>query len=200
MKKFIYLISPKKIEKDFFSNLKKVLSSKKVKFFQLRLKDANKEKIIKVSKKIIKITKRYNVKFIINDYYNLVNVVGADGCHLGQSDSNIRDVNKILKKKIIGITCHNSKKLAIRAKKNNASYIAFGSFYKSKLKPNAIKANPKVISWAKKNLKIPIVVIGGIDNKNYRKLINLGANYIAISSFIWNNKILKPNKAVETFR
>ena len=163
------------------------------------MKDANKEKSIKFSKKIIKITKRYNVKCIINDYYNLVYVVCADGCHLVQSDSNIRDVNKILKKKISVITCHNSKKLAIRAKKNNASYIAFGSFYKSKLKPNAIKANPKVISWAKKNLKIPIVVIGGIDNKNYRKLINLGANYIAISSFIWNNKILKQNKAVETF-
>ena len=107
---------------------------------------------------------------------------------------------KILKNKIIGITCHNSKKLAQMALKNKASYVAFGSFYKSKLKPDAKKANLKVLKWAKKNVKKPIVVIGGITDKNYKKLIKTGANYIAISSFIWDNPKLKPELAIRKFK
>ena len=117
MKKFIYLISPKKIDKNFYNSLKKVLSSNKVAYFQLRLKKQKNKELIQVSKKIIKITKFYNVKFIINDYHNLVKIVGADGCHLGQSDGNILKIRKRLKNKVIGVTCHSSKRLA-----NNHAY------------------------------------------------------------------------------
>ena len=199
MKKFIYLISPNKIDKNFYNSLKKVLSSNKVKYFQLRLKNQKKKKIIQVSKKIIKITKFYNVKFIINDIHNLVKIIGADGCHLGQSDGNILKIRKRLKNKVIGVTCHNSKRLAKKAKAIGASYVAFGSFYKSKLKPNAKKANTKILSWAKKKLDLPVVAIGGINNKNYKNLIKQGANYIALSSFIWDNPNLKPDKAIKVF-
>ena len=199
MKKFIYLISPNKINKNFYNSLKKVLSSKKVQYFQLRLKNQKKKKIIQISKKIIKITKFYNVKFIINDNHNLVKEIGADGCHLGQSDGNILKIRKIIKNKVIGVTCHNSKRLAKKAKAIGASYVAFGSFYKSKLKPNAKKANTKILSWAKKKLNLPIVAIGGINNKNYKNLIKQGANYIALSSFIWDNPKLKPDKAIKVF-
>ena len=150
MKKFIYLISPKKIDKNFYNSLKKVLSSNKVAYFQLRLKKQKNKELIQVSKKIIKITKFYNVKFILNDYHNLVKKVGADGCHLGQSDGNILKIRKRIKNKVIGVTCHNSKRLAKKAKAIGASYVAFGSFYESKLKPNATKANTKILSWAKK--------------------------------------------------
>ena len=199
MKKFIYLISPNKIDKNFYNSLKKVLSSNKVQYFQLRLKNQKKKKLIQVSKKIIKITKFYNVKFVINDIHNLVKIIGADGCHLGQSDGNILKIRKRLKNKVIGVTCHNSKRLAKKAKAIGASYVAFGSFYKSKLKPKAKKANTKILSWAKRKLDLPVVAIGGINNKNYKNLIKQGANYIALSSFIWDNPKLKPDKAIKVF-
>ena len=199
MKRFIYLISPKKIYHNFYHDLNKVLASKKVEFFQLRIKNKNKKKILQIAKKIGNITKKYNVKLIINDNPKIAHKVKADGCHLGQLDTNIVQAKKILKNKIIGITCHNSKKLAQIALKNKASYVAFGSFYKSKLKPDAKKANLKVLKWAKKNVKKPIVVIGGITDKNYKKLIKTGANYIAISSFIWDNPKIKPEFVIKNF-
>ena len=80
------------------------------------------------------------------------------------------------------------------------NYLAFGSFFKSKLKPNSIKANLNILKWAKKNVKKPIVVIGGINNLNYKQLIKSGAKYIAISSFIWDNPKLKPELAIRKFK
>ncbi len=200
LSKLVYLISPDKIHKNFYVELEKVLSSKIVSFFQLRLKNLNKKKIISISKKIKKITKKYNVKFIINDYLDIAKIVNADGCHLGQKDASIKNAKKYLKKKIIGITCHNSKRLANIAVKNNADYIAFGSFNKSKLKPDAKRSNLDILKWAKKKIKKPIVAIGGIDDSNYKKLRKNGAKYIAISSFIWDNPVLKPEKAIRKFK
>ena len=166
MKKLVYLISPSKLHNDFYDDLKKVLSARNVKFFQLRLKKIKKDKIVKIAKEIKKITRKFNVKLIINDHPNISKIVSADGCHLGQNDVSIIIAKKYLKKKIIGITCHNSKSLAKIAVKNKADYLAFGSFNKSKLKPNAKKASLNILKWAKKNIKKPIVVIGGINNIN----------------------------------
>ena len=90
--------------------------------------------------------------------------------------------------------------MAQNAVRNKADYIAFGSFFKSKLKPKAIKANLNILRWAKKNIKKPVVVIGGINNLNYKKLIDNGAKYIAISSFIWDNPKLKPELAIRKFK
>ena len=101
---------------------------------------------------------------------------------------------------IIGVTCHGSKRLAQKALKDKITYIAFGSFYKSKLKPNTKRADVKILKWSKENIKKPIVAIGGINDRNYRKLINKGANYIAISSFIWDNPTLKPEIAIKKFK
>ena len=97
------------------------------------------------------------------------------------------------------MTCHGSNKLINRAIKNKVDYIAIGSFFKSKLKPDAKKTSLKIIKQTRKKTRIPIVAIGGINDKNYKKLIHLGANYIAISSFIWNNPSLKPEKAIMKF-
>ncbi len=199
MSKIVYLISPAVIYKGFYKDLKKVLFQKNVKFFQLRIKNRKKNQIIKIARKIKTITQSYNVKLIINDSSFIANKVKADGFHLGQSDEDIIEARKY-KNKIIGITCHGSKKLAKEAIKNKVQYIAFGSFFKSKLKPNAKKTNLSVLQWAKKNIKIPIVAIGGINDMNYKKLINAGANYIAISSFIWNNPVLKPEFAIKKFK
>ena len=143
-KKFVYLISPNKIKnKYFYSNLSLVLSSKKVSFFQLRLKNETKRNKFIIGKKIKKICKKYKVKFLVNDDPELSKKLSADGCHLGQKDMDIYKARKILKNKIIGITCHNSIDLAKKAIKNGADYIAFGAFYYSKTKKVKYKATLK---------------------------------------------------------
>ena len=199
MKRLVYLISPNRINKNFYLNLDKVLSFKNVKFFQLRLKGIKRNKLLKIASKIKKITKKHKVNFIINDNYTLACKARADGCHMGQLDGSFKTARERLKNKILGITCHNSQSLAKEAHKFNADYVAFGSFFKSKLKPNAKKANLNILKWSKKNIKKPIVVIGGINNLNYKRLIKAGANYIAISSFIWDNPKLKPKFAIRKF-
>ena len=200
MKKLIYLISPNEIKKQFYEDLNKVLSYGNVKFFQLRLKKIKKDKLLNIAKKIRKITFRHKVKFIINDNYNLVPKINAEGCHMGQLDGSIKIAKKKLKNKILGITCHDSIELAKEAVKHKVNYVAFGSFNKSKLKPWAKKADPKIMIEVKKKIKCPIVVIGGINNLNYKKFIKLGAKYIAISSFIWDNPKLKPEIAIRMFK
>jgi len=180
--------------------LEEVLSSKKVKYFQLRLKRHSGSKLIKIAKKIKIITKKYKVKLIINDSPILAKKINADGCHLGQSDGSIKNAKSLLKKnKIIGITCHGSKKLILDAIKQKPSYIALGSFFKSRLKPRAKKAQKNLVKWSKQRTKLPIVAIGGINNRNYKSLIKFGVNYLAISSYIWNNPRLKPKKAIRKF-
>ena len=200
MKKFIYLISPKKINNNFYNNLDKVLSYGNVKFFQLRLKNTKINIVSRIAEKIQKLTKKNNVKFILNDNYNLALKVNIDGCHMGQLDGSHKIARIKLKKKILGITCHNSISLAEKATKNNADYLAFGSFFESKLKPGARKVNVNILKIAKKKFKQPIVAIGGINNLNYKKLIKFGAKYIAISSYIWDNPKLKPEIAIRKFK
>lgn len=200
LRKFIYLISPNKINKKFYGTLSKVLSSGNVKFFQLRMKKYKKDKILEISKQVKKITNKFKVKFILNDDYNLSIMSKTDGCHIGQNDGSIKDARKKLKRKILGVTCHNSKLLVMNALKYKADYVALGSFYKSKLKPQAKKSNFKTLKWAKQNIKKPIVAIGGINNLNYKKLIKFGAKYIALSSYIWDNKKLKPEIAIKKFK
>jgi len=199
LKRLIYLISPNKVNKNFFTSLDKVLSFNNVKFFQLRLKNVSQNKLIYICNKIRKITSKYKVKFIINDNYNLTSKIKANGCHMGQHDGSFKIARKKLKGKILGITCHNSKVLANEAIGLKADYIAFGSFFKSRLKPSAKRANLNILKWANKNIKKPIVVIGGINNINYKRLIKAGAKYIALSSFIWDNPKLKPEQAIKKY-
>ena len=200
MKKFIYLISPKKINNKFYNSLDKVLSYGNVKFFQLRLKNAKKSTISNIMEKVQKLTLKNNVKFILNDNYNLATKIKVDGCHMGQLDGSHKIARMKLKKKTLGITCHNSISLAEKASKDSADYLAFGSFFESKLKPGASRADVNILMIAKKKFKQPIVAIGGINNSNYKKLIKSGAKYIAISSYIWDNPKLKPEIAIKKFK
>ena len=200
-KKFIYLISPDKIvSKSFYNILNLVLKTNKVKFFQLRLKKQRIEKKIMIAKKVLKICKRNKVKFIINDDPLLALKVNADGCHLGQKDMAINEAKKILKNKIIGVTCHNSIKLAKKALLNGANYIALGSFYKTKTKKVIYKANTTTLNKIKKSLKIPVVAVGGINEKNYKHLLLNKADFLAISGYIWKNKKLGPLRAIEKIK
>ena len=200
-KKFVYLISPNKIKSNsFYNQLEQIYKLKKVAFFQLRLKKENKKNKLIIGKKIQKLCKKYKVKYIINDDPLLAKETNADGCHLGQTDMNIVLARKVLKKHIIGITCHNSKKLIKKAIKNKASYIALGAFFSTKTKRAKYKASIKVLNWAKKTTNIPIVAIGGIKLNNYKKLLLNKANFLAISGYIWNNKKYKPSEAIEKIK
>jgi len=199
LKRYIYLISPPKIRGfKFYEQLNEVLKTNKIKYFQLRLKKISTPNLIKISKKIKKITKKNNVKFLINDRPLVAKRINADGCHIGQKDMNIISAKKILgKNKIIGVTCHNSKKLALKSIKHNANYIAFGSFFKSSTKKTAFKANLAILRWAKKKINMPVVAIGGINSSNYKKILKNGADFIACSSYVWNNKKLDPVSAIK---
>ena len=200
-KKFIYLISPNKIINNlFYNNLNLVLKSKKVTFFQLRLKKENEKKIYIIAKKILKICKKNKVKFIINDDPHLALKVNADGCHLGQKDMSIIKARRILKNKILGVTCHNSLKLAKKASLSGANYIALGAFNASRTKKVIHKAEVKTLVKIKNSIKLPIVAIGGINEKNYKKLILNKADFLAISGYIWNNKSFKPQDAIKRLK
>ncbi len=200
-KRFVYLISPTKIPNNiFFKTLELVLKSKKVGFFQLRLKNERLSKQILISKKIIKICRKYGVKFLVNDNPFLALKVNADGCHLGQKDMSITKAKKILKNKIIGITCHNSIKLAKKAFMNGANYVAVGAFYKTKTKKVKFRAKPSILRKIKKLSESPVVAIGGINEKNYKKLLLNKASFLAISGYIWNNNKYKPYEAIEKLK
>ena len=199
-KKFIYLISPNKIYKKFFKDLQKVLETGKINFFQLRLKKYSFKHKILIGKKIKNICKKNKVKFLINDDPILSLRLGADGCHLGQKDMSIKEARKIIGKKIIGITCHNSINFAKKAIKAKVSYLAFGAFYSSKTKKTNHLANIKILKKIKKITKTPIVAIGGINSENYKNLLLNNANFLAISGYVWSNKKYKPLEAIERLK
>ena len=199
-KKFVYLISPNKIHKSFYKELDKVLKLNTVSFFQLRLKKYCFNQKLIIGKKIKKICKKYKVKFLINDDVILAKKIDADGCHLGQKDMPISNAKKMLRKKIIGITCHNSLNLAKKAISNKADYLAFGAFFPTKTKKVSFKANTSILRKVKKISNIPVVAIGGINSNNYKKLLLNKANFLAISGYIWNNKKYNPQEALEKLK
>ena len=199
-KKFIYLISPLKINSVFYNNLYEVLKSKKISFFQLRLKKESFKKKLVIGKKVKKICKKFNVKFLINDDVLLAKKLNADGCHLGQKDMNIFEARKMIGNKIIGITCHNSIRLAKIATVNKANYIAIGAFNFSKTKKIKYKATINLLKKVRKITKTQIVAIGGINSNNYKKLLLNKANFLAISSYIWRNKKQKPIDAIQKLK
>ena len=199
-KKFIYLISPSKITDNFYKQLNLVLKTNKVSFFQMRLKKYSKTRKILIGRKIKKICKKFKVKFLINDDVYLTKKLNADGCHLGQKDMNINEARKMIGNKIIGITCHNSLKLAKLAIKSKANYLAFGAFNPSKTKKIKYKASINLLKKARKMTKTPIVAIGGINSDNYKKLLLNKANFLAISGYIWKNEKLRPAEAIKKLK
>jgi thiamine-phosphate pyrophosphorylase len=199
-KKFIYLISPNKIYPKFYQDLKKVLNTGKVGLFQLRLKKYSLKQKIIIGRKIHQICKKNKVKFLVNDDPVLSKKLNADGCHLGQKDMSVKNARKIIGNKIIGITCHNSIRLAKAAITENVSYITFGAFFSTVTKKVKFKANTKILKEIKKLTNTPIVAIGGINFDNYKKLLLNNANLLAISGYVWNNKKYKPLETIEKLK
>ncbi len=163
----------------------------------MRFKKYSSKKKFLIGTKIKKICKRYRVKFLVNDEPRLAKKLNADGCHLGQNDMSLKEAKRLIGKKIIGVTCHNSIKLAKIAIKSRASYLAFGAFFSSKTKKAKYSATTKILIEASKLTKLPLVAIGGINSDNYKNLLLNKANFLAISSYIWNNKKYKPQDAIK---
>ena len=199
-KKFIYLISPNKIYPQFYKDLKEILKTGKVEFFQMRLKKYSFKERVLIGKKIHRICKKNSTKFLVNDDPILSKKLNADGCHLGQKDMDIKNARKIIGNKIIGVTCHNSIRLAKIAIKEKANYIAFGAFFSTTTKKVKFKATTKILNKVKKLTKVPIVAIGGINFDNYKKLLLNNANLLAISSYVWHNKKYKPTESIKKLK
>jgi len=204
-KKYLYLITPsellrKKLPlKKYLIILNEVLKTKKIKFLQLRLKRKSENQILHALKKISLICKKNKTIFFINDYYNDKILKFCDGIHLGQKDISKKKVDKILlKKKFLGITCHNSKDFVNKAMVFKPNYISFGSFFNTRTKKTKYRATVKNIKWFKKNFKLPCAAIGGIKVKNCRKIIMTDCDMLAVSSGVWNYKD-GPVEAVNLF-
>ena len=156
--------------------------------------------MIRHVKKILPITKKYKVKLIINDDIQLAYKFKNVGFHLGQNDLKKNKKKLRLDKKIVfGITCHNSLRLAKKAILLYSTYVAFGAFFPTKTKKVKYVANKNILKKAKK-LNTKIVAIGGITNKNYKNLLEYGADFIAISSFVWKNQEFNPLEAIKLFK
>ena len=166
----------------------------------MRLKTYSMKQKMIIGKKIKNICKVNKVYFLVNDDPWLAKKLDADGCHLGQNDMKIKQARDIIGSKIIGITCHNSIKLAKNAIKSNPNYLAFGAFNATKTKKTKYQATTKILNEVNKLTKIPIVAIGGINSNNYKNLLLNKADFLAISSYIWNNKKYKPKQAIEILR
>ena len=189
-KPLIYLISPSKIDiKTFPGILSKVLETQVVNIFQLRLKNYKDSDLISITSLLYKICIKKNVTFILNDRVDIAKKLNVDGVHLGKEDGSIKNARHILGNlKIIGSSCYNNISLSIKSQNLGANYIAFGAFFKTETKENTSKIILSDFKNIRKNIKIPIIGIGGLNKFNIKKLINLKPDFLAFCSSVWNTK------------
>jgi thiamine-phosphate pyrophosphorylase len=192
----IYLITPPQIPDlgRFCHDLRQALAAgadhRAIAALQIRLKDTPEADIIAITEAIKPICWEKDVAVIMNDHVALSKHLGCDGVHLGQDDMPLRDARKILgPKAMIGVTCHNSRHLAIEAAENSADYIAFGAFFPTTTKVASHKAEPEILRIWQDFMQIPCVAIGGIDAQNAGIVAHAGADFIAVSSFVWTHKL-----------
>jgi thiamine-phosphate pyrophosphorylase len=196
----LYLITPPRIEpKAFAETLKRALSGGDVASLQLRLKDVPDDDIVRAGDLLLPIAQRANVALIVNDRPDLAYKIGADGVHVGQEDASYADAREFLgRERIIGVTCHNSRHLAIEAAEAGADYVAFGAFYPTATKEPKTRAEPDILQWWSEMMVVPSVAIGGITVENAPPLIEAGADFIAVASGVWDYP-QGPAAAVRTF-
>lgn len=163
-----------------------------ISILQFRDKRNDLQEKLKIADSLAKLCKQHQVTFIINDDIHLAKKVNADGVHLGKNDDGLLKAREALgKKAIVGCSCYNSIELAKKAQQHGADYVAFGRFFPSKTKPDAVQADISLLTQAKKSLNIPIVAIGGIEQSNAESLVNNGANALAIIYAIWSRGDIK---------
>ena len=184
----LYLISPPVIGDGFVQQLADALDGGKVAAFQLRLKGVDEDAIARAAEPLQKLCADRDVAFIINDSVALAQRLGADGVHLGQGDGDPREARKILGPKVqIGVTCHDSRHLAMEAGEAGADYVAFGAFYPTTTKDTHHRPEPSILGWWTTLFELPCVAVGGITADNAAPLIAAGADFLAVSGAVWNH-------------
>lgn len=195
----IYAITDPGLMGDDFLDMAQQVINSGVQVLQYRNKAASFDRQLLEAKHLCQLCQDNNVVFLVNDHLDLAIQVDADGVHLGQGDTPLETAReKLGSDKIIGITCHDSLKLATEAENQGADYIAFGRFYPSQTKPGASPAMPGIISQAKQLLNIPVAAIGGITPQNVAPLLEQGADMIAVIHGIFGQA--DPGQAVSEYQ
>ena len=184
----LYLITPAKLEpKSFAETLGRTLAAGDVASLQLRLKDVSDDEIRRATEILMPITQRADVAFILNDRPDLAAALRCDGVHVGQDDESYAKARAAVgSDAIVGVTCHNSRHLAIEAAEAGADYVAFGSFFPTSTKEVKAMAELETLAWWAEMMIVPCVAIGGITVENCKPLIAAGADFLAVSSGVWD--------------
>jgi thiamine-phosphate pyrophosphorylase len=184
----LYLITPPKLEaKAFAETLKRALGGGDVASLQLRLKDASDDEIRRAAEILMPIAQRAGVAFILNDRPDLAAELRCDGVHIGQEDASYAEARAAVgPDAIVGVTCHDSRHLAIVAAEEGADYVAFGAFFPTATKEAKARADAEILQWWSEMMVVPCVAIGGITVDNAKPLIEAGADFVAVSSGVWD--------------
>ncbi|MBY8823143.1 thiamine phosphate synthase [Sphingomonas colocasiae] len=183
----LYLISPLDVGGDFTQRLARALDAGPVAAFQFRVKNVDQHASARLAEPLQRICSDRDVAFIVNDSVSLAKRLGADGVHLGQGDGDARDARAELGPSAqIGVTCHDSRHLAMDAGEAGADYVAFGAFYPTETKATRHRPDPSILSWWTTVFELPCVAIGGITPANAPPLIAAGADFLAVSGAVWN--------------
>lgn len=196
----LYLITPYKIELPAFADaLARALDAGDVATLQLRLKEVDDDEVRRATEGLMPIAQQRGVAFLINDRPDLAAELGADGVHIGQEDATYPDARAVTgRDKIVGVTCHNSRHLAMEAAEAGADYVAFGAFYPTQTKQPRAAADAEILRWWSELMVVPCVAIGGITVENAGPLIEAGADFLAVSAGIWAHR-QGPAAAVKAF-
>lgn len=183
----LYLISPLDVGGDFPDRLARALDAGPVAAFQFRVKGVDEHEAARLAAPLQEICAAREVAFIVNDSISLAKRIKADGVHLGQDDGTVEEARQRLGREAqIGVTCHNSRHLAMEAGEAGADYVAFGAFFPTTTKQTEHRAEPELLSWWQELMEIPCVAIGGITPDNCKPLVEAGADFIAVSGAVWN--------------
>ena len=182
----LYLISPQDVGGAFPDRLKAALEPGIAAAFQLRVKDLDDHALARLAEPLQRICADADVAFIVNDSASLAKRLGADGVHLGQGDGDVRAARDLLGREAqIGVTCHDSRHLAMQAGEDGADYVAFGAFYETTTKPSNYRPDPSILSWWGTLFEIPSVAIGGITPANAAPIVAAGADFVAVCQAVW---------------
>ena len=184
----LYLISPLNVGGEFPDRLARALDAGPVAAFQLRVKDVDQHEAARLAEPLQRLCADHEVTFIVNDSVALAKRLGADGVHLGQDDGDPREARSVLGPDAqIGVTCHDSRHLAMEAGEAGADYVAFGSFYPTATKAVCHFPDPSILSWWATLFEIPSVAIGGVTPENCGALASAGADFVAASHAVWGS-------------
>lgn len=184
----LYLITPPKLEpRAFAEDLRRALDGGDVASLQLRLKDVSDDDIRRATEILMPIAQKAGVAFILNDRPDLAAALRCDGVHVGQDDASYAEARAAVgRNAIVGVTCHNSRHLAMEAGEAGADYVAFGAFFPTQTKEPKTQAEIELLQWWAEVMTVPCVAIGGITVENAPALIEAGADFVAVSAGVWN--------------